>query len=482
MSGLRANPDKSLCFFCNVPSDIVNFALSLSGFQQGTLPIKYLGLPLITSTLTTSDCAPLVQRLCARIDSWTTKFLRHTGRLQLIKAVLFNIQGYWSAYVFLPKGVLKTIQSYLARFLWGGKYNETSQHKVAWSDCCLKKEEGGLGIRDLFEWNRAAILFQVWRIAKPNPTSLWILWIHQCLFKNKVFWTAKIPYKCPWNLRKILNMRRDALQFVSYTIGPHSQFRLWHDPWLIQPSLLSYLGTSIVSIMESNNMAYVNSIISNGIWSPSGSNHVQAIELRHLLASCRIGTEDVVLWNGQKHVSLSIVWDSLRRRGSPPPWLGAIWHQFHIPKCAFFTWLALRQRLLTKEKMLSFGIRTDPNCVLCNNHVETTAHLFSSCQFTLAILRASPVPISLSWDLWLQGNFFQNRPSNLMKHVGYLYFSVVIYLVWQERNNRIHQNGRAKQNNELIESTKRMMREKLFTCKNFQRNSARNPHLSHILY
>lgn len=136
-------------FFCNVPDEVKNNAISFSGFQMGTLPIKYLGLLLLAGKLKKQDCIPLVARLCARVE-WTCKFLGAAGRLQLVKSVLFGIHSYWSMFLSLPKCIIKKIQSILSRFLWNGKVEGPCQFKVAWNDCCLPKEEGGLGIRDLF--------------------------------------------------------------------------------------------------------------------------------------------------------------------------------------------------------------------------------------------------------------------------------------------------------------------------------------------
>lgn len=140
-SGLIPNPLKSNWFFCNVPADVIQQATSSSNIQVGILPIKYLGLPLLSTRVSKSDCVPLVQRLCGRINSWINISLRFSGRLQLIKAILFNIQGFWSTYLFLPKGVLKNIRSILAKFLWGGKLDTRCHYKVAWDTCCALKED-----------------------------------------------------------------------------------------------------------------------------------------------------------------------------------------------------------------------------------------------------------------------------------------------------------------------------------------------------
>lgn len=69
ISGLHANRDKSTCFFSNVDGTTCDFAISKSGFRQGTLPVKYLGLPFITTKLSYRDCNALIMRITLRIDN-----------------------------------------------------------------------------------------------------------------------------------------------------------------------------------------------------------------------------------------------------------------------------------------------------------------------------------------------------------------------------------------------------------------------------
>ena len=56
--------------------------------------MKYLGVPLISTRLSHCDCQPLVDKLLARIQEWTSRSLSFAGRLQLLTSVLYNIQMY----------------------------------------------------------------------------------------------------------------------------------------------------------------------------------------------------------------------------------------------------------------------------------------------------------------------------------------------------------------------------------------------------
>ncbi|KAL0394538.1 UNVERIFIED_CONTAM: hypothetical protein Slati_4420000 [Sesamum latifolium] len=66
LSGLKANAHKSQVLLSKAVEQHQQI-LHLLGFQQGTLPVRYLGVPLITSKLSLADCAPLIQKIEAKI-------------------------------------------------------------------------------------------------------------------------------------------------------------------------------------------------------------------------------------------------------------------------------------------------------------------------------------------------------------------------------------------------------------------------------
>lgn len=215
---------------------------------------------------------------------------------------------------------------------------------------------------------------------------------------------------------------------------------------------------------------------------PPRSNHHQIIELRQILSTIPIARNNAVLWQGSRKVKLSSIWNSIRRVGAPSPWVAAVWHRFAISKCAFFMWLGLKTRLLTKDKMNSFGMNVNPTCLLCQCNNETAEHLFVSCPYTNLILGCSPVPLRCNWVDWQNGVFTQGNLSNIKKSIGWLFVSVVIYIILQERNRRMHASGPPRPTIQLSLVIKNMVREKLFTCKGFQQQVAKDPNLILLLY
>lgn len=129
--GLRPNLQKSNIFFPGVSDDEKVVLSALMRMEVKELPIKYLGVPLISTRLKARDCEAIKGRILQRIQSWTSKYLSYAGRVQLVVSVLHSIQAYWSTMFVLPKKVLKDIDSVLTSFIWTGADLRKTGAKVA---------------------------------------------------------------------------------------------------------------------------------------------------------------------------------------------------------------------------------------------------------------------------------------------------------------------------------------------------------------
>ncbi|KAL2227914.1 UNVERIFIED_CONTAM: hypothetical protein Sindi_1771100 [Sesamum indicum] len=150
-SKFRLNAEKSHLIISKSAQNVKEQLLAVLRFQEGHLPMRYLGLPLISSRLSTSDCQPLLTKIDVRINGWEGLTLSYAGRLQIIKSVLISLSVYWASVFLLSKGVIRVIEKRLWTFLWKGTDN-SGYPKVAWKEIYKLKEEGGLGIQDIVSW------------------------------------------------------------------------------------------------------------------------------------------------------------------------------------------------------------------------------------------------------------------------------------------------------------------------------------------
>ncbi|GJZ97566.1 hypothetical protein Tco_0670019 [Tanacetum coccineum] len=106
-SGLTPSLPKSTPYFCNVLNYTKLDILNILPFEEGKLPVKYLGVPLVPSRLLYRDCLML------------------------------------------------ELEQLMRGFLWCQGEMKKGKAKVAWEVVCLPRKEGGLGIHRLETFNKA---------------------------------------------------------------------------------------------------------------------------------------------------------------------------------------------------------------------------------------------------------------------------------------------------------------------------------------
>lgn len=234
----------STTFFCNVLSHTKMAILSVLPFEEGTLPIKYLGFPLFSTRLVYRDCKEVVERVQDRIGNWKNKFLSFAGHLQLVQYVISSMHVYWSSVFILPTRIILDIEQLMRGFLWCQGDMRRGKAKVSWEAICLPKHEGGLGIRSLKPFNVALIMPHVWSILTLKE-SLWVKWIHTHKLRDHNFWDCPFRGNMSWGWRKILQVRTIIRKFIWYKVGDGSSISPWFDNRCNSSPILLRLETSI---------------------------------------------------------------------------------------------------------------------------------------------------------------------------------------------------------------------------------------------
>ncbi|KAL9308099.1 putative RNA-directed DNA polymerase [Arabidopsis thaliana] len=201
---------KSTMYMAGVSPLVKAEIAALFPFDIGQLPVRYLGLPLVTKRLTAEDYAPLLEQIRKRIASWTSRYLSYAGRLNLIQSILWSICNFWLGAFRLPRQCIREIDKICSAYLWSGLELSSKKAKISWEKVCKPKIEGGLGLRSLTKANDVCCLKLVWRIIS-NSKSLWVQWVTTYLLRRKHFWTLKQNTNAgSWIWRKILKYRDKA--------------------------------------------------------------------------------------------------------------------------------------------------------------------------------------------------------------------------------------------------------------------------------
>ncbi|KAL2253026.1 UNVERIFIED_CONTAM: hypothetical protein Sindi_0097300 [Sesamum indicum] len=353
-SGLRLNVQKSHLIISRSAQGLREEMLEVLGFQEGVLPMRYLGLHLLSSRLTVADFNPLLLKIDKRI-----------GRI--IKFVPLSLSLYWSSAFILPKKVTNEIEKRLRTFLWKGTTN-SGYAKVAWKDLCRSKDEGGLGFKDIAILNRTLMTKKLCDIIRENGGS--------------------------WGWRKILRLRAFLRPMVDYQIGDGRTFYLWQDPWhYLGPLSVTFpRGPRLLRIEES---ARLSTVISEGEWQWPPITDFECLEITHGLPTIH-GGDDRIIWRFDQGKPTT---QALYRLFDPPGpkvgWASLLSGSLKIPRHLFILWLAILGKLATTDK--SWLAHLGP-CILCNEvATETHGHLFFQCRFSRQCLKAIRRMVRYSW-------------------------------------------------------------------------------------
>ncbi|XP_022015024.1 uncharacterized protein LOC110914542 [Helianthus annuus] len=398
MSGLLPNNQKSTVFFCNVPSYFKSAILNIMPFKEGSLPVRYLGVPLISSGLLYRDCNVLLEKLDKKIMHWRNKLLSFAGRVQLIVSVLSSMHIFWSSVFMLPSRVVLELEAKMRNFLWSQDMGfQKGKAKVSWKAVCLPKYEGG--------------------------------WYS---YEEEVF---------VGGLGSCLHVKRD---FFWIDIGNGTLASAWYDRWSDIGPLGEFISPRVISNAGFRLEDSVSDIQANGQWKwPVAWRDLFPVLIQLDHVHIRPNNPDRVMWRDGNNTSVfssSEAWNSVRFKGTEIDWCTVVWFNQCIPRHAFLMWLIMRGKLLTQDKILKWDIsrRKTMNmmcCLLCYANHDSHSHLFFECEFSTKVWYIVRQKVGMNtvqpkWEDII--NWLRDRSKSKLAsdYVARLVVAACAYVIW----------------------------------------------------
>ncbi|GJV21626.1 hypothetical protein Tco_1370646 [Tanacetum coccineum] len=295
-SGLRPSMAKSTVYFGNVPNDVKEKIKNIMPFTEGTIPVKYLGIPLNFSMFTKSDCTVLLEKVKRRVEDWRNKALSFAGRLQLITS----------------------IDRLLKKFLWNVVGQNGCTHSVLWKDVCRQKSEGGLGIKSMQVWNEALMAKHLWNVI-IDKDSIWVRWVKSTLLKGDSIWVVELKKINSWGWKQILTLRNKIRSFVHFKVRNGRKAFFWYDKWNERSPFCNLINyNTLLHDGQAMKMKIADLIVKDKwIWPRTWNRRfveVLNIQVPKLLDA----VDDKAVWNNnkgkEKNFNVKEVWKGMKRR------------------------------------------------------------------------------------------------------------------------------------------------------------------------
>ena len=402
-SGQHTNPSKSTIYAGSISPGRLNYLVNYLGFQAGTLPFNYLGVPIFKGKPKKFHLQPLADKIKVKLSTWKASLLSMAGRSLLVKSVIHAMLVHTLAVYSWPIALLKDIEKWCRNFIWSGDIEKRKMVTVSWYTVCKPLEEGGLGLRSLTTLNEASNLKLCWDLI--NSTEPWAVSLKSRALRNDKPVAYHI-YSSIWS--SVKNEYPLITDNTCWLLGNGENINFWSDSWCGNPIGDSFnLPPNITLHLSSK----VSDFISNFEWVVPPEVQLKFPQLVNLLNQIcipKVHMEDRLVW---KHTSTSFL--SLKEAfthkistGQNRHWAKLIWNQDIPPSKSMMAWRLMHDRLPTDDRLMERGSNMASMCSNCRICAETSIHLFLHCSFAAKLWSwfASVLQFSLNFndfsDLW----------------------------------------------------------------------------------
>ncbi|XP_026420015.1 uncharacterized protein LOC113315995 [Papaver somniferum] len=301
-----------------------------------------------------------------------------------------------------PVSVLEKFDRIQRDFWWNKNNPKKAYYPKAWCTVYTPRSCGGLGIRNPHKMNVSLLSKLAWRLLN-NPNDLWIR----------------------TSIRKGIEIIKEN---SIWEIGSGTNVQIAKDNWIPK--------TGIFNNWQHEDLVYVSDLTDiDGQWNKGLIDFVFPETVASKIKAIYINTQNQnkLRWLGNRNGEFSTksAYKIISREDHITN--DKIWHMKLIPRVSLFTWKMTADVLPLRAKMNDFLKHTELFCLLCKKNIlETSAHLFISCNFTRAVWFGLGLQIP-AYD----GNFLNWVMSWFSKALWDYkeVFSIICWKIWNYRND-----------------------------------------------
>lgn len=456
-SGQQLNREKSGILFGNrvVAEKKMDLKRAIGISKEGGMGM-YLGLPETICGSKQQVFSFVQDRLNARINSRSAKFISKGGKEVLIKSIAQALPTYVMSCFLLPQNITNKLRGAISRFWWSSKNNKRGLHWLAWDKISVPLSKGGLGFRDFKEFNVALLAKQLWRLL-CYPDSLLCRVLKGRYFRYSNPMEAKNANSPSFGWKSMMAAKSLLQEGLRKNIQSGFNTRVWSDNWI--PTVPARPAKDKGIYRDPN--LYVNHLIDFDTkeWKMDIIHNLvdpEDIPLITCLKPSRAFKTDDYIWvytkSGQYTVKSGY---SIATQGTPiqqellEPSIttlqGQVWKLKTSRKIKHFLWQALTGCVSTCSRLMDRHCGTSRSCPRCGATDETICHMLFECPFSSQVWALSHISST-------PGQF---PSASLFTNFDYLFwrakengppaehlesFPWIAWYIWKARNEKVFNN------------------------------------------
>ena len=263
---------------------------------------------------------------------------------------------------------------------------------INWDSVCQSKEKGGLGIRNLTNFNRALLGKWCWRFSTED-NSMWrgVIILKYGLEEGGCFPPIPKGFHGVGLWKEICKEALFIKNHCLVKIGDGSKARFWED-WWCGEAPLCYSFPSLYRLANSKGAKVAKIWVALGSgegWNFSFGRHFHDWELEEVQGflatvnpqSINPNLTDRFWWEKAKNGSFSVktCFELLEGSSQQSVPIKMLCNPTVPTKVGFFAWEVWWGKILTMDQLKKRGFSLASRCVFCGNDEESLEHLFIHC-------------------------------------------------------------------------------------------------------
>ncbi|KAA3481754.1 reverse transcriptase [Gossypium australe] len=256
------------------------------------------------------------------------------------------------------------------------------------------EEEGGLGFKNLAQFNIALLSKQGWRLLQ-YPESLVTKVFKAKYFSDRDFCNTRLGNSSSYVSRSIWATKKSLAEGLSWRVGTGTNISIFEDAWvpnyanrLLVPDVVNAHFDKVAELISTTERNWNEDLIKNTF--PDAE-----AELILQIPLALEAHDDLFVWNGEPIGEFSVCSSyKLLQNSDPTAYaLQSIYKEFYkkiwridIPsKIKIFVWKASWNFLSTRVNLSFRKLVSNSVCPRCLNGAETMMHLFRDCPISQAV-------------------------------------------------------------------------------------------------
>ena len=332
---------------------------------------KYLGFPETFGQSKRDVFTGMVDNIGQRSQSWTTRFLSGAGKHVMLQSVLTSLPTYSMSTFKIPSSLCRRIQSILTRFWWDSSPDKRKIAWVAWSVMACPKCLGGLGFKNIEDYNDSLLGKLSWRL-QSNPNSLLAQVLKGKYFPDCSFLESVDKTGSSHGWTSIQVGKEVLKKGLGFIVGSGENISVWTDHWLsslspsapIGPPTLSNQNLKVADLMNPQTNEWDLNMIRQHL--------PQYEDIIRLIIPSSSRPLDRLVWLPEpsgKYSTKSGYRKLFEDKAILTPdsfnWMSNVWKLHYPPKLHHFLWRALNNALPVGTLLATRGIDLELKCKIC---------------------------------------------------------------------------------------------------------------------